>query len=111
MVVRIEEPKTGVLQETPSANQHLQIMNKLKLGMEVYCDLHPLSKKHVVTDILEDKGWAIIDDRLYRPISSCFPCETTKLPEYDENIHRVFGWRLKTDVVKFHVYDLTNIIN
>jgi hypothetical protein len=66
-------------------------MNKLKLGMEVYCDLHPFSEKHVVTDILEDKGWAIIDDRLCWPISSCFPCETTPLPEYDENIHRLFG--------------------
>ena len=59
--------------------------------MEVYCDLHPFSKKHVVTDILEDKGWAIIDNYLYWPIFSCFPCETTKLPEPDEKYRRLFG--------------------
>lgn len=63
----------------------------LKVGMEVYCDLHPKSRKHVITGFRENrKGFAIIDDKFLWPIISCFPCETTQLPEYDEYIHSLF---------------------
>ncbi len=66
-------------------------MKEIKIGMKVYCDLHHQSKEHVVTGLRAGSGFAVIDNKFYWPISQCFPCETTKLPEYDEATHHIFG--------------------
>lgn len=69
------------------------VKQKLEEGMEVYCDIHPYSKKHVITSLkhAEETGFAVIDNEFFWDVNSCFPCETTKLPYKDPKIHEIFG--------------------
>lgn len=47
-------------------------MNKIKVGMKVYCDIHSQSKEHIVTHISEERGFAGIDNDFWWPIDQCF---------------------------------------
>lgn len=47
-------------------------MNKIKVGMRVYCDIHSQSKEHIVTHISEERGFAEIDNDFWWPIDQCF---------------------------------------
>lgn len=61
--------------------------------MEVYCDLHSQSRKHVVTHLFDDRGFVGIDNSFYWPINQCFPCNEVELPirESERVIREIFG--------------------
>lgn len=67
---------------------------EIRIGMEVYCDLHSQSRKHIVTGIKGSVGWAEIDNDFFWPIADCFPCNNTVLPTLEEEkriMHKIFG--------------------
>ena len=71
-------------------------MEQLQEGMQVYCDLHHMSKVYTIVSLRKKElGWAIVKDEngneFHWPITSCFPIETTTLPKYNPLIHELFG--------------------